>query len=343
MTTQQLNEDEVSAVGEFLSRGFGYSVRPFVFTDEVIRWKYLLPIGGAAPQPRSLLQIDNGKIVGHIGLNHRHFRAPDGTETSTIHPMDWLAASTHRAAGVTLILKCFEHAVTQYAIGGTELAQKLQVALNFNTVADLKIRRRVIRPWSRLREPHGGSAAKRLLRVALDYTRPSSSRVRTQSDLELVQVQSFGPEVREIVDTSECNVCHTTRSADLLNHFLAYPGGTVTGWLVYDRSETVGFVLLNVISGDSVCEGRIVDCYLRRPDPLLWRGAVAAIVQEFCRQGADSASSLASTPWMEDALATHGFGGRTVKHLRVRDPGKVLPAGLTYHVTHLEADLGYLY
>jgi hypothetical protein len=343
VTVEQLTPDAVPALGDFLTIGFGFPVRPAPFSDAVLQWKYLSPIEGEPVQPRSILQWDEGRLVGHIGLNHRRFRLPDGHEISAIHPMDWLASATATGVGVSLMLRCFEYAQTCYAVGGTETAQRLHIALKFEPVAQMRVMRRVIRPWSRFRMVEGGSTARRLAGVAADYTR-SGCRLwgPAQAPLTLKRVRAFGPEVAELVAASECKVCHSSRTAGLFNHLLAYPGGGVTGWLIKERAETVGIALLSVVSDKSTSDARIMECFLRQPDVRLWRGAVATLIREAAALGADTITGFASTPWMEDGLATHGFTGRHVKNMRVRDPGKTLPVGVPYHVTHLEADLGYV-
>jgi hypothetical protein len=343
MTPSPLNVNEVSEVGRFLRDGFENEGSSLAFTDEVMRWKYLAPIQGEPPQPRSFLMRDADEIVGHIGLNHRHFvvNGKHGTNVPTVHPMDWIASKNHPAAGIALMLKCFELTPTQYAMGGTEVAQKMQSALRFEAVADVKMLCKVLRPGYRFRE-RSHTAGKRLLRFCYDYARLAAGLLRgPRTRLEAIRVQQFGPEVEQILTAAEYQVCFSTRSFGLLNHLLDYPGNTFTGWLLRDGPDLVGFALLNLLSS-AIAEGRIVECFLQRSDARLWRGAVLALVRELHQQGADYVTCLASTPWMEDALFANGFAGRNKKQLRIRDPQRALPAGIAFHATHLEADLGYL-
>jgi hypothetical protein len=343
-TPLPLNPHEVSEVGAFLREGFTGGAPALGFSNEVMTWKYFAPIKGQRPQPRSFVRRDRAQLVGHIGLNHRQFVIP-GTQAApvaTVHPMDWLASKKHPGAGIALMLKCFDFAPTQYAMGGTEMAVRMQSALGFAPVADMRVLCKVLRPRHRLRE-QGRTTTQRWLRFAYDCARVASRRFRDpRTHLDAVPVSRFGDDVEQIISSGECEASFTTRSSGLLNYFLAYPWNTFTGWLLRSGSELVGFALLNVVPSPTAMEGRLVECFLRCADAALWRGAVRVLVRELERQQVDYVTSLASTPWMEDALQANGFAGRHSRKLRIRDPRRALPAGITFHAGYLEADLGYL-
>ena len=133
------------------------------------------------------------------------------------------------------------------------------------------------------------------------------------------------------------------RTAQLLNYYLRYPAGAMSGWLVQEGSRAIGLAQLNVVEAGDHRRGRIVECYLASPDDDLWHAAVRALKHELKDQGADVASCYASTTWLDQACRRAGFLPMSERQqFFLRDEGGELPRDLPYHFTFLEADHAYL-
>jgi hypothetical protein len=132
----------------------------------------------------------------------------------------------------------------------------------------------------------------------------------------------------------------TTRSPELLNHYLRFPGGSMSGWLFREGGRPIGFGLLNVVPTHSGRLGKIVECFLESPDVVLWHAALGALTRQLYALGADVAECLASTKWVEQACLLAGY---RPKHepasLLLHDPDRLLPRDVPFHLTSLEGDL----
>lgn len=337
-----LEPEEIPELGRFLARGFGRPDGSVPFSEDVLRWKYFEPLG-VETGPRSFVVREDGPFLGHIGVCPRVLTPPPGTgpSVSSAHPIDWIASKDKRGTGLALMRQVFEGSATQYAMGGTEVAKKVQTMLGYETASRVRAYFKVLRPSYRLRGP-GNKTFGRLARFGNDVARAAARIGRGPRRLDAVRVDRFGPEVDALVAGCECPAGFTTRSAGLLNYYLRFPRKTFTGWTLHDGPRPAGFALLNLVRAGGVVNGRLVECFLTRPEARDWGAAVAALTHELAGQGADYVTCLASTPWMEGALRANGFAGRPAEDFRVRDPGRALPAGMTVHVTQLEADHGYL-
>ena len=156
---------------------------------------------------------------------------------------------------------------------------------------------------------------------------------------------SFGDEwLAEIVGEARKHAILTERAAARLNHFLRFPRQAMSGWELLDvGGRTCGFGLLNVIPQHQgrIRIGKIVDCLVGSTDVALWHAALSALAQELARQGADFVQAFASTPWMNESLRRSGFVSRFDLEFNLRDRQGLIPRGVPFHFTPLEADYAY--
>jgi hypothetical protein len=334
-----LRPDDLEELARFLTEGFDLPPGVECFSPPVLRWKYLAT--GAAP--RSLVARAAGRIIGHAGFCPRTFTVAGADCTvSTTHCIDWLAAPSHPYAGLMLLRRGSADADTQYSIGGSAVGQKMLRAAGFVPRARVAIFRRVLRPVRRrlalpehgLRKPLG--IARDLLRLWRHRATPPIRRV------ELRRVSAFGEEVNEVLARCPSPLAFSSRSPEVLNYYLAYPGGNLAGWTIHAGGSVLGFGLLNVALVHGIRQARVVDCFLAAQEDDLWHAALSGLVEQARACSADEVLCFASTPWMARALQRTGFVSTEATELLLRDRKGLLPGHVPFHVTHLEGDHAYL-
>lgn len=338
---------DLEALGAFLARGFRVSAdHPFV-APEVLAWKY----GGAPGSPfRSLLARDGrGAIVGHVGYCLTTLHVAPGRATPIqrrpiLHMLDWLAARDHPGVGTELARAAHDAAPMAYGLGGTPASRRAVRRLDYDLRGALSIHRRVLRPLAALRgaEP----LPRRLARAARDAARNLADRpAPPRSPVEARPVARFGDEVERLFEAALAAgpIAATERTAEILNHRLAYPLGGQTGWhLVRPGSaDPIGYASL-ALSDGPVRTGTLVDLVLRDGNPDDAHAAIRALTDALRRLGADAARAVASPAALDPALAAAGYRPAHTIPWYLRDPASAwpptIPAWLTFH----EADYAVL-
>ena len=152
------------------------------------------------------------------------------------------------------------------------------------------------------------------------------------------QVPSFDSEIETVVGSAPAPLIFTSRSLDLLNYYLRYPGGSLSGWKVYDAQRLRGFALLTVRHHGGICCGKIVDCFLDSREPSLWQAAFSALTQQLREQAADYVTVYATTSWVRRAIELNGFYFWQETEVVLRDPQRRMPREVPFMLTMLEAD-----
>jgi hypothetical protein len=337
-----LQAGEEAELSRFLTRGFQLPADVECMSAEVLRWKYLGP--SARQGPASLIARAGGQIVGHVGLCPRTFvgQADGSREVSTTHPIDWLASPEHPSVGLLLLLRGFGSTQTQYSIGGTGVAQKVLQAIGFERRCRIEVYRKIMRPIH-----HSAATRQGLLRKVLGaardlvqtwpYGEPAPGR-----RLELRRVTAFGPETADVLSRCRGPLLFSSRTPDLLNDYLRYPSGSISGWSLHEAGRPVGLALLSVLREGKVRRGRLAECFLEDTDEALWQAALAVLTAELRQQSADDVTCFASTPWMARALQQNGYRPTHTTEFLLRDRNKLLPRDLPCHLTQLEGDHAYL-
>lgn len=328
-----LTDDDVPALSRFLTEGFHSAPDAPFASPDVLRWKYLEP-----GPPRSWVACDEqGRLVGHLGICPTAFRGralPEG-EVATLHMIDWLSAAPGSGVGARLMLRAHRGVPTGYGFGGSDAGRAVGGGGGYALVGTVPAYSRVLRPAHAWRAGRVRQAARDLLRTVQHPPRAP------RAALTLRPVQTFGPEIEPILDAYERVVICTDRRPAALNRLLRYPRGGITGWLLAQGDRVRGFALLSLVTQGATRAGKLVDCVLDDLDPNLWHAACWALAAELARQGADTATACASTPWTAEALRASGFGTRHALEFRLRDKEKRIPAGAVFHLTPFEADYAY--
>lgn len=336
--------DDLDELSRFLTEGF-HAPRDAEFAaPDVLAWKYLEPIGRDAT-PRSLVAVEGGRVVGHVGIYATSFEGgglPDGGVT-TLHMIDWLGSREHRSLGSSLMRKAHEQGETQFVLVANEQARRVTKAAGYASRGDIPVFRKVLRPSHRLRAPGQGGVGK-VLRMANDLAsialKPGR---RPESRVVLRRVEAFGDEVGPIVNAVRRRAAMSSRAPDRLNHMLKYPREGMSGWQILDEpgGRVVGLAILNVVRQDRIQAGKVVECLLEDASPAPWHAAAMALAAELRTQGADYAVGFGGSSWMATALRDSGFVATHNLELTLRDRGHLIPEGTALHLSPFEADYAY--
>ncbi|MCA9500473.1 MAG: hypothetical protein KC588_14875 [Nitrospira sp.] len=337
-----LQASDIPELSRFLANGFNLPVDCELFSPDVLRWKYL-DCRGTALSSRSLIVRKNGNIIGHVGLCTTSFIIPGEPpqQIDSVHLIDLLASRDYPTVGLFLMKHAFRKISTQYAIGMSAEARKIARILGYRVICNVPIFCNIIRPLYRLKaEP---STLRKYLGVGKDLVSVLWSCSRPpQVNLRLCRVDVFGGEIEGIIRACKREWIYTERSKELLNYFLRYPKGNVTGWLLHEGTIPVGFAILSISVEGRIRKAKIVDCFLNSGDPEKWHSAVEALLQELKGRSVDLITSYATAPEMLQALKNNGFYQRDSTPFYLRDPSQLIPTNLSFYFMPLEADHAYL-
>jgi hypothetical protein len=338
-----LQSEDIPELGRFLAEGFHADPGAEFAAPDVLRWKYLEPRWPGDDGPRSFVAREGGRIVGHVGFCPTAFRMAGsaGREVTTLHMIDWLGSEGHPGVGSSLMRQAHRHAETQYGFGGSVAGRRVIRGGGYELAAEVPVFQKVLRVGHRLREA-GAGPLRKVVRAARDIARGVRQRARGPAEAgRLRRVEAFGPEVAEILDGGAGPLVFTDRRPGLLNYFLRYPRGGLTGWLLEGEGRVRGFALLNVIPRGGVRVGKVVDCFLDTRDSAPWHAAFWGLAEELRGLGADVALACGSTPWAADGLRAAGFHRLHVLDFSLRDRGGLVPRDAPFHLSFLEADYAY--
>ncbi len=341
-----LVESDLPELGEFLIKGFHAPLDATFAAVDVLRWKYLDPRGAEAGDlPRSYLAKDRetGRIVGHVGICPGRFHGGGlpAEGVSTLHMIDWLASEEGKGAGGLLMRRAHRSSDTQFGFGGSAAGRGVIDRGGYALVAKVPVYHRVLRPSYRLRDPahRFGGRALRAAKDVLGMLRRSPIQSRTR--IEIRRVEKFGDEILSILQAYESRAVFTTREPGLLNSFLGYPGGGVSGWHLLRDGILRGFAILSIVPGPGgVKAGKIAECLLVDGDDT-WHAAMLSLTDELKTRKADIAVAFAANEWTVRALESSGYIRVHGLEFRLRDRSKKMPAGAAFHLTPLEADYAY--
>jgi hypothetical protein len=336
--------EDLPELSRFLTDGFHAPADAPFAAEDVLHWKIFDGRGedeGTLPRSYVAREEATGRIVGHVGVCPSRFRGPGLPDRglATMHMIDWLAGTSGAGVGASLMRRAHRATDVQFGFGGSAAGRGVIDRGGYGLAARVPIFRRVLRPGYRLRPTPPG-----LFRAAKDAVgvliRPPR-RARIQVDLQ--PVEAFGAEVEAVLSEYADRAVFTSRGPDLLNHFLHYPRGGITGWLLDYKGVIRGFAVLAVLRGaDGVTTGKLVELLLDDPDDApLWHASALRLTDELKRRRADVALGFASTAWATSALRASGYASRSSLEFRLRDRGKLIPPGTVFHLTPLEADYAY--
>jgi hypothetical protein len=331
--------EQVPDLRQFLMNGFDEPPDAEVFSLAALRWKYFDDYGVGDP-PRSFVTLDGDRITGHIGLCQRsfHSRSQEIPGVPTVHPIDWLGSPRDPLAGIRLLYKVFERVETLYAVGGTLWAQRALAAAGSQHLPPVRVYLIVLNPGYRLRQRSGSllrrsaGAIRDVIRV---YRHPAQA---AQQRFSLSHVGAFDSEVDSVLANAPARLMFTSRTAALLNYYLRYPGGTFSGWQIYDHQRLRGFALLRIRRRRHICEGRIVDCFLDSEEVGCWHAALSALSHELRRSSVDYATVYVTAPWFREAAERSGFFLLHETNVLMRDPRHRVSCAAPFMLSMLEAD-----
>ena len=337
-----LRRADIPELSQFLISGGGDPADSYLFSHEVLLWKYFDgPSGPSGDLVCSLIARSAGRIIGHIGMCPRQFIVSgDGaTPVSTMHAIDWLGSAAHPTSAALLLLQAFATCKTQYAVGGSEKAQAIFRRLGFERKGKLAIFRKVLAPFHRLRATDQGlfrkwaGTAKDVASVWRARTPPAPQTV------ELRPAPTFTEEIDCLLTQSSPRMVTCQRDHRLLNYFLRYPFSGFSGWTIHASERMIGFAVLKITPHGRIQLGKIVDCWLDTEDPSCWQAAVAALIDRLRALSADDVTCFATTPSLHAALLWNGFAKSEERNVYVRDKQQSLPRDLPFGISMLDHDI----
>jgi hypothetical protein len=339
-----LTPEALPELSRFLKQGLGDSGGSVFAEVDVLRWKYFDPTVPFA-SPRGLVVRADGRIVGHAGICPTALQIVGAADNpvSAACVIDWLAEASGAPSGVGLLLRTLQFADAQYTLGCTPAADRVIRKLGYRVMSQIPLYQKVLRAraWPRLHQQQ--PAWKWVALTGADLVETiRHCRRRSGVVVELESVASFDERVRALSSRWPTRFLCSDRSPALLNHFLRFPGGSITGWWLRAGGELCGWALLSRVTRNTLQVGKVVDCLLDPDRGELWTAAMTALTNELRRQGCDLAVCYGGTPWLRAALAANGFSRRGKSTFYLRDPRSRLPTDCPLHLTHLEADLAYL-
>jgi hypothetical protein len=346
MKSLALDPARIPELSRFLLDGLHGTPGWDAFADEaVLRWKYAHP-DLLASGPRSFMLLEQGHLAAHIGFVATEFVRLPGRAAGVpaMHSMDWLASQTQGGPGALLMLEAFARSQVQYALGCSESARRALLAAGFKERFQVPLFQKVLSRLKRTvwNEIHGSPPfLRRCMLLAADLPRTFLRFAPNLQGYRLRRVEKFGEEVRSVLSRYPGDLLLTSRDPEVLNHLLAYPRNTISGWLLEDQERVRGFGLLSTVDRPGLRIGRIVECFVDSTDPASLAIALHLHERELARLGCDMVSCHGSTESMATALRTNGFFRRGRTPFYLRDPRKRLPEGVPFHLTHLEADAAY--
>jgi hypothetical protein len=340
MEIEPLRPEDIPELSGFLVAGFHTAPDAEFAAPDVLHWKYFAP-RGTGDVPRSLVMRDRGRIMAHLGLFLTTLRIADESprEVTLLHMVDWLGSPEQRSAGARLMLRANSMAQTQYGVGGSAAGRRVIEGGGYELLGHIPVYQKLLRPLGRLSES-GQGLPRRLVRTAkdtLDFARHRARRATRHVDLR--RVEAFGDEVLGVLDGCPRPLVHSGRRPELLNHYLAYPRGRKSGWLVSDADRLRGFALL-YLRGDGAV-GKVVDCFLDDSDAGVWHAAYMALAAELRVQGARAVLAYGGAPWSQAGLAASGFRPAFAVDFRLRDRDDLVPRAGPFHMSYIEADYAY--
>ena len=337
--------DDIPELSRFLREGFRAPADAEFAAPDVLRWKYLDPRPGI-DGPRSLVARDeDGRIVGHVGLDRTTWQSPGAPESEavpTFHMLDWLAAPGHRGVGASLMRRANATAPTQYGFGGSEAGRKVIARAGYDPLPSVPVFRRVLRPLHRLREP--GPLPGRLARILRDLARPdrpARGLGRDRDNLRPVPNFAAEPAIPDLIGRCEPPLLCTDRGRGRLDALLRYPRGGPVGFVRESGGDASGFGVVNLFRAGTVRIGKIVELFLSGREPAKWAVGFVSLASELARRGADVALACGANPWEVEGLRLAGFREVYRLDLQLRDPSHLLPREADLHVTFLEVDYGF--
>ena len=138
--------DDIVELSRLLTEGFHTPAEASFAAPEVLSWKYFEPRGGP-DVPRSYVAVDDGQIIGHIGLTAETIvgDAVAAGELPTLHMFDWLSARRGTPVGASLLLRSHRGFPTAYVIGGNDSSWSVGLRGGYKLVGNVPVFRRVVR------------------------------------------------------------------------------------------------------------------------------------------------------------------------------------------------------
>jgi hypothetical protein len=341
---RQIKKAEIQDLSRFLIEGFDTPCGTEFAEPDVLIWK-IFDLKSQIGLENFIVCIENDKILACIGICRTQLTGYGiAAPISAGHGIDWFAKKSSLYAGLMVGEISDKSVDVQFSIGGTEKAIKLKKSLiEWEFLNPIPVMRKALKPISLRYQIPDESSVKRAGRILREFYRLVTHPVqRPREQLRLEPVDHFGEEIHEIVRRCNMPQIHSVRTAELINHFLRYPKGNITGYRFMQDSCTRGFALLSVVQNGLFKVGKIVDLFVDCLDLNLWHTAIYLLGKKLSDLSADIAVCFGSSSLISNALRLNGFYCSGSLPFAIRDPYDKLPRDAKFYLTHIEGDHAYL-
>jgi hypothetical protein len=291
----------------FAEMGLQPNARP-----EDLSWKYW-QARADWPHPRSYVMTSDDAIVAHAALvpgailsgNHR---------AATGHVIDWAARRGQVGAGTALMKHIGQQVGSLLAVGGSEETLRILPHLGFRAAGSVTAYVRPLHPERILGAvAPGWKVLPRLARNAwwkLSAPRPPLRgwRARAVAADDLIAAVAVLP-------TPAAGGAVLERSAGLFRYLLECKIVPVTLHLVENAGGAGGYFMLAATPG----QVRIIDCWMRSPDPADWSAMLeCAVTQARADPQAAEVAIWAGTSLLSEAVRACGFRARLTQAVLMR-------------------------
>lgn len=302
-------------------------------------WEWLLMDNDMNNSFRSVVALDDNKVIGHIGYirSYYHF---SGKRYVGVHPLAWNVEEKHRGLlGLSLFSNTMKECDFNLMAGGTERAQKIYRALNFNIVTYGKRFTKVLKPI-KYYKILSGSVSIRIARTLihsrglLKKSRISSRKGSDETEVKATDIHKFEYEVDESVmaNIPEEKYIDWILNCPVVNTYL---------FSISAEGKPCGFAICYTQKTDNdILVGRIVHISNLGSEPKIWRQVIHHLEKFFRTEGCAIISTLATYPVFIRALNQSGYIFRTESGIWIKGKLPDIPQD-SWHLTYLEGDLGY--
>jgi hypothetical protein len=327
---------EQAAIGNFLSSAFPNGRQANSFRPEVLFWKYFWrhPEWSA---PRSYVLKANEHILAHAGIWPVRL-ANSSIAICAAHVIDWAASRAKPGTGIMLLSDLAVSQDLLLTIGGSCDSRAILPRLGYQSIGELKLYAKVVRPWEQFRST-AGHDWKAPLRLARNGAWSLSGMKLADKNWRACRIAHFDWSLEPFLNFGSPSEVISQRTIAELNRFLACPAGAFSGFVILRWEQIQGYFMLSQVGRQT----RIVDLRIATEDAQCWLQA--------CLLASQTAAELpqtseivagSSSRHVQAVLEEVGFRLRRTDPIFCYDPLNLLGSDVNLHLSLLDGDACFM-
>jgi hypothetical protein len=250
--------------------------------------------------------------------------------------IDWVSDPNSPGAGVLLKKKLMKLTDAGVVVGGSADTREVVPRIGFKHVGEVATFARVVRPLKLMKRRPREFALKAAARLARNTFIAKTRLIRAPQGWRAQHRRSF-ESLRRMTDQDKGVV--PARTVEYLNYWLRLPTTEILAFDILKDEEVRGYFLLSVVMNQM----RIADIRISSDDVADWAAAyglatsTAASNPETCE-----VMTIASTPFIKQALLANGYRQRGIDPFFLYDPGNKLAGVPPIFLNLIDGDGAYL-